>query len=106
MKRESEILDLLVEIIKKNKKKHIDESYTASLFNHGKEKIANKFGEEAVETITAFLSEGKDEIAEESADLIYHLFVLLEFSGVSPNDVFKVLKRRMRSKEKNNDESL
>lgn len=100
MKRESEILDLLKEIIKKNKSKDIEESYTASLFQHGKQKIANKLGEEAIETITAFLSEGKDEIAEESADLIYHLFVLLEFSGISPDDVFRVLKRRMRTEEK------
>tara|TARA_S200000501_G_C20282098_1_gene507644 strand:+ start:27 stop:329 length:303 start_codon:yes stop_codon:yes gene_type:complete len=100
MKRESEILDLLVEIIKRNKSKDIEQSYTASLFKHGKQKIANKVGEEAIETITAFLSEGKDEIAEESADLIYHLFVLLEFSGISPDDVFRVLKRRMRAEEK------
>ena len=65
----------------------------------GKEKIANKVGEEAVETITAFLLEKKNETIEESADLIYHLFVLLECSKISIEDVCDVLESRMKKKD-------
>ena len=63
-------------------------------------KIANKVGEESTETITAFLCQGKKEIAEESADLIFHLFVLLEYSSVSPDEVFDVLSDRMQKEIK------
>ena len=63
--------------------------------NKGKVKIANKLGEEAVETITAYLYEGKKELLEESADLIFHLLVLLEDSGLSIEEVEKTLKKRM-----------
>ena len=66
----------------------------------GKVKIANKVSEESTETITAFLSQGKKEIAEESADLIFHLFVLLEYSNISPDDVFDVLSDRMFKRKK------
>ena len=61
----------------------------------GKIKIANKVGEEAVETVSAFLAQEKYELLEESADLIFHLIVLLEYSGSSFEDVIKVLAKRM-----------
>ena len=54
MKSKSVVLDRLIEIIRKNKSKSPDLSYTSKLFNKGKVKIANKVGEEATETITAF----------------------------------------------------
>lgn len=67
-------------------------SYTASLFSRGTERLAQKVGEEAVEVVIASL---KDErIAEESADLVYHLLVLLEERGVGVEDVAKVLSDR------------
>ena len=62
MKNKLQILQELFTIIKKSKKLLPQESYTAELFMKGKEKIANKVGEEAVETITAFLLDNKDEI--------------------------------------------
>ena len=96
MKNKLHILQELFTIIKKNKKLPPQESYTAELFMKGKEKIANKVGEEAVETITAFLLDNKDEIIEESADLIYHSFVLLEYSEISIEDVCVLLKSRMK----------
>ena len=49
----------------------------------------------AVETVTAFLAQEKYELLEESADLIFHLIVLLEYSGSSFEDVIKVLAKRM-----------
>ena len=65
------------------------------LVKKGKVKIANKVGEEAVETVSAFLAQEKYELLEESADLIFHLIVLLEYSGSSFEDVIKVLAKRM-----------
>ena len=87
----------LSQIIKKRKKDLPKNSYVAKLFKKGKVKIANKLGEEAIETITAYLYEGKKELLEESADLIFHLLVLLEDSGLSIEEVEKTLKKRMNN---------
>ena len=86
----------LTAIIKKRRKELPKESYVSSLFKNGKVKIANKLGEEAVETISAYLNQGNKEILEESADLIFHLMVLLEDSELTLYDVEKTLKKRMR----------
>lgn len=67
-------------------------SYTASLFERGTGRLAQKVGEEAVEVVIAALKD--DRIAEESADLVYHLLVLLEDRGVGVEDVAKVLSDR------------
>jgi phosphoribosyl-ATP pyrophosphohydrolase/phosphoribosyl-AMP cyclohydrolase len=69
-------------------------SYTAKLIRRGPGYVAQKVGEEAVEVIVAAL-EG-ERLAEESADLLYHLFVLLEERGVRPEEVTKVLDERHR----------
>ena len=61
------------------------------------EKIANKLGEEAVETITAYLYEGQKELLEESADLIFHLLIMLEDSGLTIEEVEKTLSKRMKN---------
>ena len=55
-------------------------SYTAELIRRGPERVAQKVGEEAVEVVIAALR--KDRVAEETADLVYHLLVLLEERGV------------------------
>lgn len=73
-----------------------ENSYVSKLIKKGKVKIANKFGEEAFETVSAFLSQEKDNILEESADLIFHLMVLLECSDLSFDDVLKILEKRMK----------
>ena len=67
-------------------------SYTASLFRGGKERLAQKVGEEAVEVVVAALSD--ERLSEEAADLVYHLLVLLEERGVGIEDVAKVLHDR------------
>jgi phosphoribosyl-AMP cyclohydrolase / phosphoribosyl-ATP pyrophosphohydrolase len=69
-----------------------EESYTAGLIRRGTERVAQKVGEEAVEVIVAALRDGR--IAEEAADLLYHLLVLLEERGVGIEEVAKVLHDR------------
>src|SRR5215208_4774474 len=64
-------------------------SYTAGLLSRGTERVAQKVGEEAVEVVVAALRDGR--IAEETADLLYHLLVLLEERGVGIEEVAKVL---------------
>lgn len=69
-------------------------SYTAKLLEAGPNKCAKKFGEEAVETVLAIASESEEEVAGETADLLYHLFVALRARGVSLNDVGRALAKR------------
>lgn len=69
-------------------------SYTAKLFESGIDKIAKKLGEEATETVIAAVKGNKAEMVGESADLFYHLLVLLAARDISPDDVFAELRRR------------
>ncbi|WP_194435301.1 bifunctional phosphoribosyl-AMP cyclohydrolase/phosphoribosyl-ATP diphosphatase HisIE [Vibrio fluminensis] len=71
-----------------------DSSYTASLYARGTKRISQKVGEEGVEVALAATSGDKAELVCESADLIYHLFVLLQDQGLSFNDVINKLKER------------
>ncbi|MCV5232494.1 phosphoribosyl-ATP diphosphatase, partial [Escherichia coli] len=71
-----------------------DSSYTASLYASGTKRIAQKVGEEGVEVALAATSGDKEELVCESADLIYHLLVLLQDQGLSMNDVVNKLKER------------
>ena len=86
-----EILTLLEAIIKERRETMPEGSYTTHLFESGLDKIRKKTGEEAVELI---LAEGREEIAHESADLIYHLLVLLEAAGVPLQAVLEELQNR------------
>lgn len=69
-------------------------SYTTSLFEGGTRRIAQKVGEEGVETALAGVAQGDEELLGESADLLYHLVVLLTDRGLSLNDVEAVLRSR------------
>ncbi|MBO6610289.1 phosphoribosyl-ATP diphosphatase [Altererythrobacter sp.] len=71
-----------------------DSSYVASLYAKGIEKIAQKLGEEATETVIAALSGGREEVVGEAADLIFHLLVLLQARRVSLDEVMAELDRR------------
>ena len=71
-----------------------DESYTASLVAAGMPKAARKLGEEAVETIVAALSDDRDNLTTEAADLLYHLLVVLRIADVPLDDVLAELARR------------
>lgn len=69
-------------------------SYTAKLLGKGTPKVAQKVGEEAAEVLVAALAESPERLAEESADLLYHLLVLWADRGVALADVLGVLERR------------
>lgn len=71
-----------------------DASYTAKLLSRGTAKCAQKLGEEAVETVIAAISHDRDELVKESADLLYHLLVLLRAEGVALGDVMAELDNR------------
>ena len=71
-----------------------EESYVAKLNAKGLGKIAQKVGEEATETVIAALSGSDEELVGESADLLFHLIVLLQAKGISLNEVMAELDRR------------
>lgn len=88
-------IDLLAATIAdRAKSADTEASWTAKLLAKGPEVCARKFGEEAVETIVAALSEDKLELTKEAADVIYHLLVLLLAKGVHVEDVYGELSRR------------
>lgn len=70
------------------------DSYTARLLAAGEDEIVKKVGEEAVEVILAAKGQGDARLVEESADLVYHLLVLLLSRGLSWADVEAELARR------------
>ena len=69
-------------------------SYTNYLFDKGLDKILKKVGEEATEVVIGAKNADKTEIANETADVLYHLAVMLVETGVSPEDVEAVLRAR------------
>ena len=71
-------------------------SYTTSLFAEGKARIAQKVGEEGVELALARMKDDGTEIANEAADLLFHIIVLLQDAGLKLGDVIKVLEERYR----------
>lgn len=87
-------LDTLFATIAARKGADAATSYTASLLAAGMEKCAKKFGEEAVETVIAAMQQDKTQLAAESADVLYHLAVLWAAAGITPEDVYAVLKKR------------
>ena len=88
------ILEHLYAVVESRRGADPSASYTARLLGKGRTKIAKKTGEEAVEVVVAALAEGRDELAAESADLLYHLLVLWVSLGVKPKDVWAQLARR------------
>lgn len=87
-------LDALEALIRSRKGGDPDTSYVARLFDRGRAKIAQKVGEEAVETVIAACSDDPASIVPEAADLLFHLIVLLADAGLSLNDVRAELARR------------
>ena len=87
-------LDKLYETILSRKGADAGTSYTASLFAKGTAKIAQKVGEEAVETCIEALQGDKEKIKAESADLLFHLMVLWADQDIKPEDVYAVLESR------------
>lgn len=75
-------------------KANADVSYTRKLLDRGPAYCAKKLGEEAVETVLAAISERRDRVIAESADLLYHLLVLLKARGIKLAEVEAVLQSR------------
>ena len=89
------VLDRLAAVIEQRRDADPATSYTAKLFARGTAKIAQKLGEEAVEAVIEAVRGEPKLLAEESADLLYHLLVLWSAAGVAPQDVWNALEARV-----------
>jgi phosphoribosyl-ATP pyrophosphohydrolase len=89
-----DIVQSLYRVILDRKANPSDSSYTSSLMAKGIDKILKKVGEEASELIIAGKGGERKEIVHESADLIFHLLVLLGFHEIGPEEVYAELRRR------------
>ncbi len=88
-------LSQLASIIKQRREASAESSYTRTLLDAGPAYCARKMGEEAIETVIAALHDSDDALKLESADLLYHLLVLLEARNIPYEDVMAVLAQRM-----------
>ena len=91
-----EILHKLYEKIQERKETMPEGSYVASLFKKGSDKIIQKVGEEAVETVIALKNKNKDEIVYETSDLLFHLLIALVDVGVKLSDIEEELLKRYK----------
>jgi phosphoribosyl-ATP pyrophosphohydrolase/phosphoribosyl-AMP cyclohydrolase len=89
-------LQKLAEIIKGRKESLPENSYTTKLFKEGENRIIQKFGEEAVETMIAAKNNDKGEIINEVSDLLYHLLVLLEEKEIKLSEIITNLEKRRK----------
>ena len=87
-------MDDLYYTICKRKKADPKDSYTAQLFGSGTDAIAQKVGEEAIETIIEAIGKRKNGLIYESVDLLYHLMVLWADSNVKLEDIWDEMARR------------
>lgn len=92
--KKEDFLYYLFDLIKDRKTKRPENSYTTKLFKEGENRIIQKLGEEAVETIIAAKNNDKKEIINETSDLIFHLLVTLAEKDVSLSEVIGELERR------------
>jgi len=91
---EKNFLKTLEEIIQDRKTKKAKNSYVASLFRKGQDKIIQKFGEEAIETVIASKNKNKKEFIYEANDLLFHFLVLLNKKNIKLEDLILELKKR------------
>ena len=94
VKSNNDFLYQLEDIISDRKNNPTDESYTASLFKKGINKIAQKVGEEATEVVIDAIDNNRERLKEETSDLLYHLLVLLAEKEISLDEISEVLKLR------------
>ncbi|MDR2086328.1 MAG: phosphoribosyl-ATP diphosphatase, partial [Dysgonamonadaceae bacterium] len=95
-KNEEDILFLkyLQDFIVERRQKMPEGSYTTSLFNKGVSRMAQKVGEEAVETVIEAMNNNDERLLYEGADLLYHLITLLTYKGYRIEDLANELKKR------------
>ncbi|MGI9424182.1 MAG: phosphoribosyl-ATP diphosphatase [Hyphomicrobiaceae bacterium] len=90
-----DVLLKLSKIIRERRSASSDTSYTRQLLDAGWQRCAQKLGEEAIETVLAAASDDTAHLQEESADLLYHLLVLLAARDVEISEVLAILDARM-----------
>jgi phosphoribosyl-ATP pyrophosphohydrolase len=90
-----DVLSRLAAIIKSRRQARPEDSHTRRLLDDGPIKPAKKLGEEAVEVAIAALAQDEKALIGETADLLYHLLVVLESRSVDLDEVFDELERRM-----------
>ncbi|MFZ0545704.1 MAG: phosphoribosyl-ATP diphosphatase [Candidatus Promineifilaceae bacterium] len=91
------MLTNLFTIIESRKQNRPQGSYTAELFSMGEDEILKKVGEEAMEVILAAKGQGEQRLIEETADLFYHVLVMLAYKNLTLADVEAELRRRHHS---------
>ncbi len=94
VKSNDDFLYQLEEIISDRKNNPTEKSYTASLFQKGINTIAQKVGEEATEVVIDAIDNNRERLKEETADLLYHLLVLLSEKDISLDEISEVLQNR------------
>jgi len=90
-------LKQLQDFIVRRRQEMPENSYTTSLFKEGLEKVAQKVGEEAVETVIEAVRGNDERLLYEGSDLLYHLIVLLTYKGYRIEDLAKELKKRHKN---------
>ena len=91
---QQQILDAVYKVVQERKASSADESYVASLYAKGLDKILGKVGEEATEVAIAGKGGDKDEVVYEVADLWFHTLVLLAYYDLPPERIYAELARR------------
>ena len=94
MNNECDVLEAVYQVILDRKDSPTESSYTSSLIQGGIDKILKKIGEEATEVVIAAKGGIQTEIVYETADLVFHLLVLLGHQNIPPDAVYNELRRR------------
>lgn len=89
-----DVIERLFKVIESRKSADPQVSYVAKLYDRGLYKIAQKVGEEAVETVIAAAARDRNAVVEESVDLLFHLMILWAQMDLSLNDIVEELQRR------------
>ncbi len=89
-------LDDLAAVIASRAEASAEASYTRSLLDAGAARVAKKLGEEAIECVIAALDTDRAALVGESADLLYHLMVLLHLRGIALDEILAELERRTK----------
>jgi phosphoribosyl-ATP pyrophosphohydrolase len=91
---EGGVLDRLWAVVMSRRNASPSSSHSARLLSRGVAKVAQKFGEEAVEALIEAVAGNREALVAESADVLYHLIVLWVATGIAPEDVWAELRRR------------
>lgn len=89
-------IEELYKIIEDRKLSKSDNSYIVSLLQKGKDRIAQKIGEETIEVLIAVKNRRKKDIISETADLWFHLLIMLASLDITPQDILDELERRKK----------